>query len=150
MTLTPSWLAVALQEQAAGIREVEGEGDHPRIVEYHATTGRWEDDEVPWCSSFVNWCLDQAGYGRTGSALARSWLFWGKPIVEPPVGAIVILQRGDGPQPGPEVLKAPGHVGFYMGPASSSEILVLGGNQSDAVNTRVYPAGRVLGYRWPG
>ena len=150
MTLTPPWLAIALEEQRAGIREIEGEGDHPRIVEYHATTGGWLDDEVPWCSSFLNWCMDQAGMSRTASGRARSWLFWGKQIIHPPIGSICILKRGSGDQPGPDVLKAPGHCGFYMGPASATEILMLGGNQSNAVTTRPYPAERVLGYRWPG
>lgn len=148
--MTAPWLSLALKELRAGIREIEGEGDHPRIVEYHATTGRWEDDEVPWCSSFVNWCMEEAGVSRTGSALARSWLAWGKGISHPPVGAVCVLKRGGEGQPGIEVLKAPGHVGFYMGPSSSTEILLLAGNVSNAINVRPYPTSRVLSYRWPG
>lgn len=147
----PSWLRIARRELYNGVREVDGEGDNARIVEYHAaTSGRFQDDEVPWCSSFVNWCMDQAGVSRTNSARARSWLFWGRNISNPPIGAITILQRGNGEQPGPDILEAPGHVGFYVGDASDSEILLLGGNQGDAVNVRSYPTLRVLGYRWPG
>lgn len=147
----PVWLRVALQEQREGVKEVAGPGDNPRIVEYHmATSGRFQDDEVPWCSSFVNWCMDQAGVSKTNSARARSWLAWGKRISYPPIGAVTVLQRGVGPQPGPDVIKAPGHVGFYLGHADAKNILLLGGNQGNAVSIRTYPGTAVLGFHWPG
>lgn len=147
----PLWLRIALQEQREGVCEVAGPGDNPRIVQYHAaTSGKFPDDEIPWCSSFVNWCMEQAGVSRTNSARARSWLVWGKSITHPPIGAVTILQRGIGPQPGADVIKAPGHVGFYVGHADATLIQLLGGNQGDAVNVRSYPASAVLGFRWPG
>ena len=145
------WMLHARRELREGVMEVPGAGDNPRIVEYHAsTTGAFEDDEVPWCSSFVNWCFEQSGISRTRSARARSWLAWGKGITHPPAGAVTVLQRGTGPQPGAENLTAPGHCGFYVGEASPWDILILGGNQGDAVNVRAYPASAVLGFRWPG
>jgi len=58
----------------------------------------------------------------------------------------VILRRGQGEQPGPDVIDAPGHVGFFAG-VSGGSILVLGGNQSDAVNVKAFPADSVLGIR---
>jgi len=147
----PPWLRLALEEMNKGVKEVEGFEDNPRIIEYHAaTSGNFQHDEVPWCSSFVNWCMDQALVSRTNSALARSWLGWGKRITYPPIGAVTILSRGVGPQPGPEVIKAPGHVGFFMGNASSTDILLLGGNQGNTISVKAYPANRVLGFRWPG
>ena len=42
-----------------------------------------------------------------------------------------------------------GHVGFVVGRDATGNIMVLGGNQSDAVNVRAFPASRVTGYRWP-
>jgi hypothetical protein len=57
-----------------------------------------------------------------------------------------VLKRGGGRQPGPEVLNAPGHVGFYAG-TEGSKVLVLGGNQSDEVNISRYPKNRILGIR---
>lgn len=147
-TPIPPWLEVAFREM--GVAELAGRADNPRIVEYHqATTLRATDDEVPWCSSFACWCLEQAGFESTRSARARSHLFWGTPLNPPPYGAIVVISRGRGPQPGPEVLEAPGHVGFYLGRASAQEILIYGGNQGNAVQVRAYAASRVLGYRWP-
>src|SRR5690606_39921274 len=55
---------------------------------------------------------------RTNSARARSWLRVGitVPIESATKGwDIVVLKRGQGPQPGPEIINAPGHVGFYAG-----------------------------------
>lgn len=42
-----------------------------------------------------------------------------------------------------------GHVGFVVGKDKLGNILVLGGNQGDAVNIKAFPAYRVAGYRWP-
>jgi uncharacterized protein (TIGR02594 family) len=98
----------------------------------------------------VNFICKQAGLMRTGSAAARSWLEWGVGLDVPPYGCITVLQRGRGPQPGPEVVDAPGHVGFFLGMANEMDILLLGGNQSNSVNVSLYPKHRVLSHRWPG
>ena len=143
-------MQIAHGELSSGVSEIEGPDDDPRIVEYHATTTlAATDDEVPWCSSFVNWCMKEAGLLRTGSARARSWLRWGTAFTFPAYGAVCILQRGSGLQPGPGVIDAPGHVGFYAGIASAGGMLLLGGNQSNAVTIAAYSNSRVLGYRWP-
>ena len=74
------WLEIAEREQ--GVAEVPGAGDNPRVVDYlmSTTLGSLENqnDETPWCSAFVNWCMEQAGIKGTNSAWARSWLDWGK------------------------------------------------------------------------
>ncbi len=137
---TPSWYAVARGE--IGIKEIPGAGDHPRIVEYHKTTSLpanlQNQDETAWCSSFVNWCVERAGFEGTDSARARSWLNWGARLREPSEGCIVVFSRGSNP--------ASGHVGFYVGDAGS-HIRVLGGNQSNAVTISRYRKSRLLGYR---
>lgn len=148
--MEPPWLSIALDEMRDGVVEVPGPGDEPRVVEYHSATSlAAQDDEVPWCSSFVNWCMWEGGIGATRSARARSWLRWGVAVDPPPYGAVVVLQRGGGNQPGRNVVEAPGHVGFYVGHAGPEEVLILGGNQGDAVCIKGYPADRVLDYRWP-
>lgn len=141
----PAWYEIALAEKAKGIREIRGRDHHPRILEYHrATTLAATDDETSWCSSFVNWCFQQADFPGTNSAAARSWLNWGQPLTTPKPGCVVVLWRES-----PNSWK--GHVGFYAGEQGNS-ILVLGGNQSDgnteAVNISPYPKSRLLGYRW--
>jgi uncharacterized protein (TIGR02594 family) len=153
VNVKPAWLEVAELELLAGVREIAGPGDNPRIVEYHQATTLpshlAEEDETAWCSSFVNFCVLKAQFPPTRSARARSWLRWGVAVstAEIPLGAIVILSRGRGVQPGPEVIDAQGHVGFYVGRADT-RVMMLGGNQSNAVNISAYAADRLLGARW--
>lgn len=59
---------------------------------------------------------------------------------------VVIMKRGKGIQPGPQVTDAPGHVGFYAG-RDGDLISVLGGNQSDRVGLASYSVDSVLGIR---
>lgn len=122
-----------------GVRETPGAAHTKRIIEYHATTTlKATTDEISWCSSFVNWCVTQAGLRGTNSAAARSWLNWGVQTDEPREGDIVIFQRPPNPQSG--------HVGFFV-ERIGDVIKVLGGNQSDQVKISNYPKVNVLGYR---
>lgn len=138
MDTQPGWMLIA--EGELGEREIAGVADNPRIVAYHATTrGGPSPDEVPWCSSFVNWVMAQAGLPRTGSKVARSWLQWGVPLVTPRPGCVVVMRRGRGWQ---------GHVGFFV-KMEGAYVVVRGGNQGNAVSDARYPVAAVLGYRWP-
>ena len=86
---------------------------------------------------------------RSKSLRARSWLLVDKSLSlkEAEIGFdLVVLKRGSGNKPGPDVIDAPGHVGFFAG-LESTKIFVLGGNQSDAVNVSRYPSNRLLGIR---
>lgn len=137
------WLAIAKREMDTGIDEAAGSRHNPRILEYHATTtlpdGIAGEDETPWCSSFVNWCIEEAGVGGTDSAAARSWLTWGTALAEPRKGAVVVFRRDPDP--------TKGHVAFYWG-RSGDRILVLGGNQDNQVSIKGYPKTDLLGFRW--
>ena len=73
------WMLHAESEAELRVTESAGESDNPRILEYHkSTTVKDLRDEVPWCSSFVNWCLKEAGIQGTDSAGAASWTSWGQ------------------------------------------------------------------------
>ena len=149
MIETPDWLVVALDEAAVGIVEVPGEQHDTRILRYHAgTTLGATEDEVPWCAAFVGFCIEQAGLSSTNSARARSYLEWGRELAPPAYGAVVVFSRGPEP-PGPEVIEAPGHVGFLVASPTPHELLVLSGNQSNKVCIRAYARSRLLGVRWP-
>ncbi len=141
MSGDPLWLPIALAE--VGIKEYSGSGDNPRIVEYHNSTTLGprlsSQDETAWCSSFVNWCVEKAGYEGTDSAVARSWEKWGKKLNTPIRGCIAVFKRGSNPRKG--------HVGFYIG-ETEKQIQLLGGNQSDAVNITSISKSRLLSYRW--
>jgi uncharacterized protein (TIGR02594 family) len=80
-----------------GQQEIHGATHNPRIVAYRQATGlRANDDEPPWCGSFVAWCLRDAGilYDTARAAAARSWLSWGRTLDKPTIGCIVVFWRG--------------------------------------------------------
>jgi len=141
------WMDIAEREK--GVNELPGIANNLRVLEYLRSTKDLSElaisrDETAWCSAFVNWCLKAAGYEGTQSALARSWLDWGREIAEPIRGCIAVFSRGAGY----------GHVGFYLS-ETENEIIVLGGNQQNAetkkyeVSEKHYPKSRLLGYRLP-
>ena len=123
-----------------GVKEYYGKKHNPKIIEYHSTTTlRALTDETPWCSAFVNWCLEKNGIIGTRSASARSWENYGQEVNAPTIGKTIVVfwrVRRDGWQ---------GHVGFYSGENKDS-ILVLGGNQGDEVCCQYYPKKQFLKY----
>ena len=154
MMVTPSWLQIA--EDELGVAEVPGAGHHPRILEYHDSTTLNERaagrDETPWCSSFVNWCLEQAGYVGTDNALARSWLSWGIEEVDPKLGAICVIRRREEGADAATGSRRGYHVGFVAeGLYQRGLLKLLGGNQRDQVKYSNYPTSKyvIKGYRWP-
>ena len=136
----PNWISIA--EKEIGVKEKAGAEHNPKVIEYHATTGKFKDDETPWCSSFVNWVMNKSGNGGTNSAQAISWAKWGKKINKPAYGAIAVIDW-DGSGPGTK-----GHVGFVVGKKGSS-IELLGGNQSNAVNVSTFSSSKVIAYVFP-
>lgn len=132
-------LDIALKE--LGQKEVPGPNrTNPRIAEYHKTTlGYAADDDVPWCASFVRWCIERAGYSAQGTnAMAKSFLKWGEKS-DGQIGDVVIFWRGS-------PTGSSGHVGFIVG-RSGSTLHVLGGNQGNAVTIARYSTDKVVGYR---
>lgn len=127
-----------IAKQELGVHETSGSAATQRIIEYHATTTlKATSDEVSWCSSFVNWCVVQAGLRGTNSAAARSWLNWGHVVADPKEGDIVVFKRGAPPS---------GHVSFFVR-SDGGTLYCLGGNQSDQVKISGYAKADVLGYR---
>lgn len=134
------WISIAKGEM--GTHEVSGPKSNPRILEYNKfTLLDATSDEVSWCSSFVNWCMVQAGFKGTKSALARSWLNWGNDLKIAKLGCVTVFKRGNSPWQG--------HVGFYVGEGAGDTLRILGGNQSDQVCVETFSKKQVLGYRWP-
>jgi len=142
--------AFDLAQRFVGIKEVSGSQSNPYILSMLHLDQDWpEGDEIPWCSAFVNYIAWLLRLPRSKSLRARSWLEMGVPVgmEEAEVGFdVVILKRGGGDQPGPEVLDAMGHVGFFAG-REENVLLVLGGNQSDSVSVARFPMVQLLGIR---
>ena len=133
--------------------EIPGIENNPRVLEYLNTVTNigptWRSrDETPWCSAFVNWCIEKAGFEGTKSALSTSWLRWGQKVDLPVKGCLAIFRRDNGG----------GHVGFYveeLAATGETYIKILGGNQEHAdtdigeVNEKYYLKSKLLGYRLP-
>lgn len=137
VSMEANFLQAAFQEM--NVKEIKGKNHNPRILQYHkATNLKASTDEVPWCSAFVNFIVQKSDYVGTDSALARSWEHWGNELDRPVPGCVVVLSRGSNPKFG--------HVGFYLY-ETKKNIVLLGGNQGDAVSIGSYLKSRLICYR---
>lgn len=146
ITLSTPWMAYAQNEIKQ--KEIKGTEHNPRIIAYHATTTLNADkDETAWCSSFVNWCLKQAGIKGTDSAAAISWLNWGK-STSAQSGAITVIYNSK--KANSSLTTSGNHVGFLV-QETATHFAILGGNQSDQVKISSYPKStwNLKGHRWP-
>lgn len=129
-------------QRFTGLREIPGPEHHP-LIQYCFSLcdlGLETPDEVPWCSAWLQLPFHVCGLPRSHSALARSWLAIGQTVpltAARPGWDVAIFKRGADPQPGPENLTAPGHVGLYHD-HGGGKIHVHGGNQGDEVCLRPY------------
>jgi len=141
--------AFSIAQRFVGTTEAVGVASNPLILAMLKLDQGWpQDDEVPWCSAFLNWVAWLLRLPRSKSLAARSWLTVGQPIPIESAEAgfdVVVFSRGGNP-PGPEVLNAPGHVALFAS-VEGGLVYVLGGNQGDTVKVSAYPLTRVLGVR---
>jgi len=141
--------AFELAQRFGGVKEVSGKMSNPQILAMLTLDDAWpKDDEVPWCSAFVNYIAWLLRLPRSKKLNARSWLNVGIPISVHEAKSkfdIVILKRGDTEVPDDDI-NAPGHVGFFAG-IKQGTIFVLGGNQGDSINVSSYMLNKVIGVR---
>lgn len=146
MTIT----ALQLAQRFIGLREVSGVVSNPQVLAMlRVVDPTVKDDGIAWCSAFTNYIAWALNLPRSNSLAARSWLGVGTPVPiaqATPGFDVVIFKRGQPPQPGPEVLKAQGHVAFFAG-LEGDRVLAVGGNQGDAVSLAHFHVGDVLGVR---
>lgn len=123
-----------------GLKEIKGSKHNAQIVMFWKAIKRGgiKDDETPWCAAFVGAMLESVGIVSTRYESAKSYEKWGLKLDAPVYGCVVVFTREGG-----------GHVGFVVGQDKSGNLLVLGGNQGDAVNVRAFPRSRATAYRWP-
>lgn len=143
----PAWLTLARAQ--IGVREIVGPKHSPVIMGWIRELGakvlgvQVNDDETPWCGTFMAWLMKRSGltpppiagraaqWGRVGK--------WGRELLGPRLGCILVFTRAGG-----------GHVGLYLG-EDATHFHVLGGNQSNSVSiTRIAKDRLALGgMRWP-
>jgi uncharacterized protein (TIGR02594 family) len=128
-----------------GTVEAPGPENNPVVMEMYASVGHdWvEHDSVAWCAAFVGYCLEKGGLRSTRKLTARSYLDWGIPVAvrDAQPGDIGVIPRGSS--------RWQGHV-FFIDRIEGAWVWGLGGNQSDAVNIKRYPASKLLGVRRAG
>jgi len=133
----PKWVSQGLKD--VGFHET---GDNQGIGEFIKQAHCGAIGE-PWCAIWANAKLEQCQISGTRSASSQS--FRHDPnfvqLPGPALGALAVYWRGS-PNSGL------GHVGFYMG-ETDTQILTLGGNESDAVREQFEPRAQLFGYWWP-
>lgn len=135
--IEPSWLRQARED--IGVRETLGPNDSPWIRRVLLSLGASWLLGQPWCGGAVAHWMKASGVPRpTHWYRARAWLDWGVPLADPAVGCVVVFERQGG-----------GHVGLVVGMDATGRLLVLGGNQGNAVSIAPFDRSRVVGYRWP-
>ena len=136
------WFEEALR--LVGTKEQPGAGSNPTLINWARNLNiDYKDDDIPWCGLFVAHCIGATLPEEPLPNIplrARAWRELGDHC-DPVEGAVLVFWRDD-PQ-GPL-----GHVGFYRGEDDDS-YHVLGGNQSDMVNTARVGKERLLEARWP-
>jgi|SRR3990167_10722818 len=146
MTITAFDLAMRF----VGTKEIAGVSSNPLIVAMLKLDNDWAgSDDVPWCAAFISFTAWLLRLPRSKSLAARSWLTVGTPIRlqdAKPGFDVVILKRGAAPQPGPDVIAAPGHVGWFAG-TDGNTVTLLGGNQNNTVSLARFVSADVLGVR---
>jgi uncharacterized protein (TIGR02594 family) len=117
-------------------------GDNQGIEKFIAQAHCGEVGQ-PWCAIWANAKLEQSGVHGTRSPAALSFTKDANfvKLAGPALGALAVYTRG---APG----SGHGHVGFYMG-ETQTQILTLGGNESDAVREQFEPRARLVGFFWP-
>jgi uncharacterized protein (TIGR02594 family) len=138
----PPWIGLA--RSYIGEREVKGMAHNPVVVGFWklAKLGGIKNDEVPWCAGFVGAMLEASGIRSARSDSSRAYLKWGERMDVPEYGCVVVFNRPGG-----------GHVGFCVGIDDLGRLLILGGNQGDAVSILPFWPDRVAGFRrvpWNG
>lgn len=132
------WLKFARGE--IGVHEVYNES---RVHYYWKTAKlsgltKYPATDIPWCSALICAMTELSGIRSARTDGAKNWLNWGVELKEPCDGCIVVFTRKGG-----------GHVGIVVGEDEKGNLLVLGGNQGNAVNVKSFSRSRVTGYRYP-
>lgn len=117
-----------------GTTEVAGSGDNKVILDFakKADISWYNDDATPWCAIFANAMCDISGLKETKSAMAKSFLTWGKAITieeafRDNTNVVGIFHRGN-----PN--GSSGHVAILKQVSEDRKTAqMLGGNQSDKV-----------------
>lgn len=137
----PLWVTEAMKW--INTREAPGSADNPQILAWAREEGGdiakdYDHDSIPWCALFANMILYKVGLKGTGTLWALDFAKWGEPVNGPAVGAFAPMKRDGG-----------GHIAVVVGRDQHGNLMCIGGNQSDEVSIRPFPADRPVAFRFP-
>lgn len=123
-----------------GTREIVGKQHSKEILSWAKELGlekTYTNDEIPWCGLFLAIIVKRAGFEVVKNPLwARSWNDFGTKQTKAMLGDVLVFTRPGGG----------GHVGIYVGEDDTC-YHILGGNQSNMVNTSRLLKSRCIGIR---
>ena len=130
----PIWLLEGLKW--LNTKEAPGAADNPDILRWARAEGgaiakSYNANSIPWCALYANMVLTKVGLQGTETLWALDWSNWGAKLAGPAVGAFAPMKRQGG-----------GHIAIVAGRDQHGNLMCLGGNQSDAVNIKPFPADR--------
>lgn len=140
----PLWLQAGMA--LIGVKETIGVKDNSLIIDWAKDEGgsiakTYTHDSIPWCALFANHLLTKSGLKGTESlwALDFAGQWPSVKLIGPAVGAFAPMLRDGG-----------GHIGVVVGQDQRGNVMLLGGNQSDAVNIKPFAKSRLnKGFWWP-
>lgn len=146
----PAWLKAAWA--AEGQKEFPGPASNTWIEKlwlgkpggrwFWESVGKGDDSKLPWCGAFAAYCMEEAALPFPQHyARAWAWASYGVSLDHPVRGCIVVF--GDAGN------KLQDHVGLVVGETETGDLLVLGGNQNDAVRVSKFKRSAAQAYRWP-
>lgn len=132
---------VLIAMQYYGQSAIPGGRSNPVVEGFFQKSNHREitDDDVPWCSAFLNAIAHLSDAPYTDNLMAKSWLSTGQVIDSPQFGDIAVFDWtliGD----------TGGHVGIVIAKFEDL-IYILGGNQDNKVEIKAFRERCVVGYR---
>ncbi len=134
------WMVEA--KKHIGLREIVGKQHSSTILKWLKSLGAWwQEDETPWCGTFVAHCLKMAGVAYPKHWYrALDYVNYGTKLVRPAYGCVAIKTRKGG-----------GHVCFVVGrDQKTNKLVCIGGNQGNAVSYALYNDSDFQEFRWYG
>lgn len=133
----PPWMAEMYRRM--GLHEVR---DKAKLVEF-LKIGKFLGDpsKLPWCGDMVESCIAKVLPSEplpSTPFFAQNWKNFGRDVSSPIVGAIGVIKWS----------ASSGHVGFVAG-VDGSNVILLGGNQSNAITLASFPRSKFIAFRWP-
>lgn len=133
----PPWMAE--MHHRMGLHEVR---DKSKLIEF-LKIGKFLGDpsRLPWCGDMVESCIAKVLPAEPLPAnpfFAQNWKSFGNNLSSPLVGSIGVIRW----------TATSGHVGFVAG-TEGTNVVLLGGNQSNAITLASFPREKFIAFRWP-